>query len=267
MLLLNPALWKAGSVGIARFVLAPLAVSVTPTWYLGTLIQAPPLPAPYPTLWLLFTTPLAMLLAALFALPLCASSKELRKSWRASPTLDLAALALLGLGSALLPTLLLRFPSFLCLASPLIAVGFVWTLLQLQSSVPRVAHLLAPGVVLLAALPGLLELPTAGASFGVISGGAVSVLSNRVVNPVDGSELANIAPALDALGRDELSIALPPDVPKHYFELLQNSRRLRTRVAPTGQTASADAALAFGPGPATAAVTRDGATLWRIILH
>lgn len=265
MLLLNPALWKSGSVGIARFALSPLAVSVSPTWYLGTLVQAPPLPGAYPALWLLWTTPLAMLVAAALALPLLLRTPGLGAGWRAGPVADLSALALLGLCSALMPSLLLRFPFFLGLALPLIAVAFVWTLITLEPRVPRVARAVAPAVVVLAALPGLLELPTAGAGFGVLSGGTATVLTARALDSGDGSELASIVPAVDALGHEQLSVTLPARVPKGYFDRLHDSKRMRTRITARGP--NANATLSAGPGPAAAAVTRDGAVLWRLETH
>ncbi len=267
MIAFNPALWKAGSVGIARFVLAPIAIHAAPTWYLGSVVQAPPTPVAYPAVWLALTTPLTVLLSIGIA-PMLLWRRRPSSGFRSGSLPELLALAALGLGSAALPALLSAYPPLSVLGLPLLSLAFVWTLVTLDGQLGRFGRMASSTVIAITLLPGLLEISTASAGFGLISGGGAGVWQRKTLAVGDGSELAAIAPALDAQGRGQITLAAPASVPRNYFQLLDGAARIKTGVVLREPGPGADAELSAGPGPAgVAAVGRDGAVLWRLDVH
>lgn len=252
---LDPALWTAGPVGIARDGLQSLAPRVEPTHYAGTVVLAPPVPGAYGPLRVLSNTPLWVL-----GLAVAGAMATLRRRAPVPPGASRpgSALGLLALGvlwPTVAPNVLLDFPPLVALTQPLFACGVALAVAELWAKVPRFGPALGAVALLGVWVPTLVGLPSAGAARSALP----ASLHARFLP--DGSEVGVLARDIDSLGRTELSLAAP-DVPANYFAYLERTGRMRTAVV---LAAGADATLARGAQPdATFTVTRRGQPLWSL---
>jgi hypothetical protein len=273
LLILNPALWGTNVVGIARWVLAPLAPSVSPAPYFGRLVTDLPVPFGFVATWLWLTLPAATLLCALVGLAAIGYRGLSRRfaTGRFRPPRDrtaLGSLVVLGLagtvlGPACVPAPLATFPPAAEAALPFVAVAAAIGLdVVIRAALPR--RPIVPAMVVVGALAWLTvrEPRTAAASFNALFGGAQAVRVANVLPVGDGSELAALAPALDGLGRARVALA-GSDAPPTVWRVLAEKRRMKTTVV-AAEHGGLLLLRGDDGGPALARVERDGAVLWTL---
>lgn len=234
--LMTPQLWRGGGVVIADWLFAPLAPTVEPSLY-RKLADVDHVPAFYAADFLVATTPVVTLLVALCGAVLLfqrhrrARSKEEPRDPVALGFLSLVVVAAVVIGPALAPRPLLRFPPRAEAALPFIAaacaIGVEFVARRLVGERRRNWALIGASVMWLAT--GLVGLPAAGASFGLLAGETRGAARSGRWVTGDGSELSLLAPAIDAMGRPRLSLD-GADVPRGYFVLLRGLERLHSNV-------------------------------------
>lgn len=270
---LRPGLWKASPAVIARFFLAPLETSIVRADFAGRVVDGLPVPGAFAPVWLVHTLPLTFVLLGLAGVLALGHETLARRfaSGSLRPPADrhaVGALALLGLcfglfGPALTPDVLTTFPPRVELMLPFVAIVAAIGLGRL-ASLARLGRALVAvtlGALLLVALTGA---PTASASASPLTGSARLIAARRLLPAADGSELAALASAIDALGRPALTLSAPPEVSPELWRVLAETRRMRTRVTPGG---GGELVLARGAQPSgqrIAQVRRDGAVLWTL---
>ncbi len=262
---LNPALWSLGSVGIARWMLAPLAPSITPTLFAGTLVREAPVPGSYALAWLAQTTPVSLTLVALGGVGIAVVAAVKRRAG-AVEVLVLLGLAAVLLGPFLSGGPLTRFPPRVELALPFVALAATLGLARVQAWAPGLAARVGVAVVCGAWLLGtLLGVRALGSYFSPLVAGPARVLASRALPIGDGSELALFARDIDALGRPQLSVAADASLPPSYFVALRELGGMRTAVVTVPRGRPADLALARGGSAnSVAQVEVAGTVLWSL---
>jgi hypothetical protein len=118
------------------------------------------------------------------------------------------------------------------------------------------------GAWLLAAWVGVRAL---GSYFSPLVGGPGRVLASRALPVGDGSELALLAPTIDALGRPQVSVAADPALPPSYFVALRELGRVRTAIVIVPRGRPAEFTLARGGAEGSVGrVEAGGAVLWAL---
>ncbi|MEB2313764.1 MAG: hypothetical protein OZ921_05615 [Sorangiineae bacterium] len=272
---LNPALWGAKPLELVAWVLAPLAPERAPTLYAGKLVGES-VPLGFGPLWLTLSLPAVLLAGALLGLVVFAHRTLARRyalgALRPPPDrtalggLVALGLAATALGPALAPEPLVVLPPRIELALPFVAIAAAAGLERASVSLlgPARWRFGAAGVagVLLALT---LRAPrTASASFDALTGGARAVVLHSWLPAGDGSELGVLAPTLDRLPEDEVTLSAD-SVPAALWDALTRAGRLRlrVRVVPSGGALVLSRGAARDGDP-LATVTRDGATLWTL---
>jgi hypothetical protein len=270
LVIASPALWQGGAAIAATWLFAPLAPTVEPVIYGGPVVCFRDVPPVYGPHFLAATVPVAMLLLSLGgAVVLSRDALAARKGGRPRDPRALGRLCLFValavlVGPIVTPRVLTLFPPRLELFLPIVAIVGAVGLERLATRVVgnRRASWVALGSGLLAMSAGLAGLPTASAAFNVFSRGTKGAIASRTWTAGDGSEVAALAPAIDALGARRLSVQ-SSEVPRSYWALLSQIGRLRTRVE--GARGAGDLVVTRGRSPgAIATVERGGATLWSL---
>ncbi len=279
LLALNPALWGQNIIQIARWLLAPLDPSVSPTLFAGKLVDSPPVPLGYAPLWLAVSLPAVLVVCALIGAALVVH-RGLGRIFARGPLRPqrdrhaLGALALLGaafgaLGPALTPAVLTVFPPRVALALPFVALLAAIGLERAARAAigDRLAMYPAALVVVVVGFLALRAPGTNSASYDVLLGGARSAAAHRVFAVGDGSELGVLARRIDALGRSQVTL-LAPGVPPGVWDALRNAGRLETAIVTASVEMPHQLVLERGKqsgGKVVAAVRRDGAPLWALV--
>lgn len=272
----NPALWGQNAIGIVRWALAPLEPAVTPSVYAARVVKQAAVPASYSLAWLGLTLPAAVVACAATGLAALAHRALARRFASGSPRPPadrrrIGALVALGLVATLLapacePRPLVVFPPRLELALPFVAIAAA---VGLERGARVIAGARRWGLVAAVVVAAVLWLAvraprTGAASFDELLGGARTVVAARVLSAGDGSEIAALAPAIDALGRPHVTLSAP-DVPPELWAVLHDAGRLRTSIT-SGRTG--ELALVRGPaegGTFVGSVKRDGVVLWTLV--
>lgn len=265
MVLLHPDLWRTSPAGLVRWALSPIGEDVTATLYRGSMVTGPAVPRTYAADWIVSTTPLpALVLAVVGAARLAAVWRRSGSGRRDS---GLGVLCLCGLGWAVLwpvvaPPLLTLFPPRAEIALPFVALLAAEGLEAVGRQIPaRFRDVAVGAVAALMAWTSLGGVRTSGAEFSVLAGTTARVAREHSFAVRDGSEVAVLAPDLDALGQPKLRVDGP--VPRQYWDVLERSGRLQTRIDVAGRRARADVVLTEGDQvDAFAVVSHGGVTLW-----
>jgi hypothetical protein len=269
----EPALWRASPAAVARFFLAPLEPTVVRTEIGGAVVDRLPVPGALSLHWLLHAVPFSVLALALFGLGVAAHALLARRfaSGSCRPPPDrhaLGALGAIGLGGGLvgfwlMPDVLTTFPPRVITLVPFLALCAAIGVDRLATWVhwPALRPVFLGCVMVALATPALTQAATASASASPITGGGRS--ARRVLPVGDGSELAVLARAIDALGKPSVTLAAPPEVPAELWARLLHTGRLRTRVTLDRQ---GELSLSRGrsSGAIVAQVRRDGALVWTL---
>ncbi|HVU02702.1 MAG TPA: hypothetical protein VHE30_13165 [Polyangiaceae bacterium] len=263
-----PSLWRGGAVSGAEWLFSPLTPTIEPLLYGAPVVAYKDVPSSYAVHWLLVTTPLSTLL--LFVAGVVVAARDALRVRRGDARRDPAALVGLCLfmvvavsvGPALAPRVLTRFPPRLEAALPFVAVLAALALDRAATRLIRDARAAGRALILAglaAAAFGLRELPTAAASFNLLAGGTKGAVRAKVFTIGDGSEVAPLAKAIDAL---HLGGIAPPsgDVSRAYWTLLSQTGRLAT---PVGSGVALTATRGERTN-AVATVVRDGVVLWSL---
>jgi hypothetical protein len=169
------------------------------------------------------------------------------------------------LGPVLTPPALTRFPPRIDAALPFVAILAGIGLERVGHGVvdARWRGWIVTTIGAWLAFDAARELPTAAASFNPLAGGTPHVVQTNAYDARDGSELAPLARAIDALGKERLRLDAP-EVAGGYFKTLRRLRRLETDVdvrAGRGEyrivRGTADGALATS--------SHGGAVLWSLV--
>lgn len=276
VLVTNPALWKDKVIALVRWTLVPLKASVVPTLFAGHVVRDAVVPFGYVPTWLALTLPAAVLVCALVGLVALAHRALARRfaSGALCPPRDpqaLGVLVALGLLATVFAPALEARP--LVLLPPRLELTLPFVAIAAGVGLDRVARAagggkgwwaVAGGVVLATLFLALRAPRTASASFDLLLGGARGVVATRVLAAGDGSELAVLAPRIDALGRTHVTLSTR-DVPKQLWPVLDEFGRLHTNVEAV--PAGGELELARGArhdGRVVATVKRDGAVLWTL---
>ncbi len=265
-----PALWR-GASSDAEWLLGPLAPTIEPVLYHGgPVASVRDVPWSYSVNWLAATLPIGILALAiggggiLLAERIAVTRGAARRDATHFGWLALLVIAGVTLGPIVTPAVLTRFPPRVELALPFIAClaaialdGMATRLVGLKRS----AWIAGPVCLGLLAF-GLSGLPTSSASFGLLGGGTRGAVASRFWAVGDGSELAALAPSIDALGPRVYIESR--DVPRSYWSLLNAAGRMRAHVE-GGRRGEPAVVVARGARDhAMATVARDGAVLWSL---
>jgi hypothetical protein len=269
----TPSLWTMKVISIVRWALEPLAPSVHPAPFAGRLVTELPVPLAFAPTWFVLALPAATLASVLVGLGLLGYRALARRfAWgRLRPKRDrtaLASLVALGLaltliGPACVPAPLAIFPPDIAAALPFAAIAAALGLHRIA----RVAHERQPLVPLGLTL-GLLAWicvarpETAAASFDDALGATRVVARTGWLPLGDGSELAGLSPAIEALGREQVTMHAP-EVPGEFWRVLKRVRRLHTNVMPV-ESGELQLVRAGEGAPALGRVERSGAVLWTL---
>jgi len=270
VLLLTPKLWRGGAVSAAEWLLLPLAPTIESVPYKGVPVSLEKIPPGYAMGFFLATIPLLILFGALVGTFFLA-----RDAWRArrgqteKDPIALLSLVLVAWGAALVgpalePRVFVRYPPRVEAALPWVAAACAVGVDRLILS--TVGKRAAPWASITAAAAmmsiGLVRISTAGASFGLLSGGTRGALAGKIWNVGDGSEIGVVARGIDALRLPKVSLRAP-DVPRNYFAVLASTGRMKTQV--DIGSSGADLVLTRGPrSGALATADQAGATLWSL---
>jgi hypothetical protein len=162
----------------------------------------------------------------------------------------------------LVPMPLLVFPPRADCALPFIAVAAALGIEACSRVAVRTARVAWINAAVVAAVLALtLRAPaTLGAYYDALLGGPRAVSAARLFTVGDGSEIAAIAPALDALGSDVSLQAR--EIPEEYWDVLRAAGRMRATVR-----SGAEYILERGAAESAqriATVQRSGALLWTL---
>jgi hypothetical protein len=264
-----PPLW-AGGADAAAWLLSPLEPVVEPALYRGPIVSAQDVPPGFAAHWLVATTPAwLVLLAVAGAVVLFLDARDVRRRLAPRDPTRLGVLVALVVGSVLLgafftPGVFVRFPPRAEAALPFLVALAAIALDRLTTKVvgsELAVRIESPLAVIAVAITAA-NLPTGGASFSTLVGGPGGAQKAHVWSVGDGSEVASLARNLDALATERLPLSAP-DVPRSYWALLNQTKRLRTRI-----DLGPDAALSITRGEHAkhplATVTRDKAVLWSL---
>jgi hypothetical protein len=261
-LLLTPWLWNETGVKLRQLFTASFAPTIAPTFYNGLLVLAPPFPKGLALRSVMLSLPtITVVLTGAGAAVLA------RKWWLArreadSDPLSLGALAAIAIGfvvgwPAICPEVLAVFPPRWTLAIPwigaLAAVGLdaclsMATELLAQRSARWRRLALGGGLTLVLGVPLLESVrrpSTLGAAFSPLTGGAASVLESRTLAVNDASMVAQLGPAIDGLGRPNLSI-WSPDVGVDVWDVLRVGATMKTVVRAAASARDADLVVVSG---------------------
>lgn len=267
-----PQLWRGGAAGAAEWLFAPAAPTIEPAVYLGApVIALRDVPPGYALRWLLATLPVASLVlfvagAAVLFLDFRASRRGVRPRDRTGLGLLVAFAGLASVvGPALAPRNFTLFPPRIEAVLPYVAVASAVALdrlaIRLVGERRGAFAAMAAAAAFLAV--GLVGLPTASASFGLLAGGTRGAVRSRMWTVGDGSEVAVLARALDSLGVPRVTID-SSDVPRGYWAMLGQVGRVRVHVE-LGRSPSGLAVVRGERSGAIATVSAGGATLWSLV--
>jgi hypothetical protein len=277
LLLAQPMVW-GGPARAAKWLTSPVGAETAPALYRGDLISAPPWPPLLGVDYLMGTVPLVTLALAVVGIgvllrgrggPMSCERRPLGRTARRRGAW-LGLLIALGvtvavLGPVLTPPALTRFPPRIDAALPFVAILAGIGLERVGHGVvdARWRGWIVTTIGAWLAFDAARELPTAAASFNPLAGGTPHVVQTNAYDARDGSELAPLARAIDALGKERLRLDAP-EVAGGYFKTLRRLRRLETDVdvrAGRGEyrivRGTADGALATS--------SHGGAVLWSLV--
>lgn len=268
VLALTPKLWRGGAISAAEWLFLPLGPTIHGVRYKEAAVTAATVPPGYAIGFFLATIPVLALAAALFGIVVLGRDAWQSRSAR-SDRIGLLGLVAIGLGSALVgptyePDVFLLFPPRVEAALPWVAaagaVGIEALAIRVLGDRGASAGVIAAAFGFMAI--GLVRISTASASFGLFSGGTRGALAGKLWSVGDGSEVAVLARAIDALRLPRVSLRAA-DVPRNYFTVLSSLGRISTRVD-VGASGS-DLVLVRGPkSGALATADQAGATLWSL---
>ncbi|HEX3594912.1 MAG TPA: hypothetical protein VHU80_07420, partial [Polyangiaceae bacterium] len=235
----------------------------------GPVVSPRDVPGGYALRWLIATTP-ALVLALAFvgtgvlAAEFWAARRRRPRDGAGLGSLLLLATAAVVFGPALAPEVLTRFPPRVEAVLPFVAIAAAITVER--AAARALGEPKSLFVVIAAALGfvafGLTGVPTSSASFGLFGGGTARAVAGRMWTIGDGSEVAVLAPKIDALAMPRLLIDAP-EVPRSYWSVLERTGRMRTRVEPGHGSVGVSVNRGVEPN-ALATVSRDGAVLWSV---
>ena len=264
-----PPVWRGGADAV-DWVLSGLTPTVEPVLYRGPVVAPGDVSPLFATHWLASTTPAWLVfLAASGGVIFFLDWRDVRRGKRPADPLRLGLLCALGalsvlvVGPLLTPQVLLRFPPRTEAALPFLAVLAAVALDRLTTRVvgtDLAARVLSPLATIAVGIAAI-NLPTAGASFSTLVGGTRGAVDSQIWTVGDGSEIAGLARAIDGLKISSLTVEAH-EIPRGVWTLLNQSKRLKTRVEPARQAAYR---ITRGAQPNTVAtVERDKAVLWSL---
>jgi hypothetical protein len=262
-LVCSPWLWHETGVRLRQLFTTSLAPSVSPTYYGGLLIHAPPFPKSFglrsvllslPTVTVVLTGAGAAVVARRWWLGRSDAAQQDRVSLGA--LIAIALVFVIG-WPAISPEVLAVFPPRWILALPWIGalaglgLDTVVTLTRELLEGRKVWFrrlVLGGGLVLVLGVPLLESVrgpSTLGAAFSPLSGGPSSVFASRTLPVHDASMVAKLAPAIDDQGRANASI-WAPDVNAEVWEGMRSNGLLKTVLRAANNPREADYVLVSG---------------------
>ncbi len=240
----TPGLWGASPLDIAGWGLSPLRLDVTASEHSGRLVTAPPFPGDYTATWLLYTTPLVIVLLAALGVGLTLHAALGRRfaAGNLRPRLDRHGVAALGVvgalgvvvGPSLVPAVATPFPPRAAAALVFVAVLAAIGLHGVSGWIPRprARPLFIAVTVAAVGVSGWYAPGTGAARFSPLIAGAGIAHAEMLLSTRDGSELSAMVPAIDELGRSEVKLNAP-GVPADLWNTLARHGRMKSKIVPS----------------------------------